>query len=246
MPDHSFDPYQIDRLSRLPGTVNYYNRHIIVCSGRSDWAAKIEDDGGFVKTLAGVIGKEAGNDAIKLTACDLPGIGQGETVLIFPDRVCIRGLSESTIPNLIHYVQQGSNQGLKIEPFAQQLILVCRHEKRDVRCGLAGPGIIQKMEAILAHKGLSEQVVVAGSSHLGGHKFAGVAVVYPSGNWYGRLTAPDALQIIEAECVHHQPYPALWRGRMGLSTENQVNVANAAGWIVVEDQSARDDSLGKS
>lgn len=235
MNDSRLDPYQIDYVSKLPGTVNYYNRHIIVCSGRSDWAPKIQDDGGFIKALWSAFRTEAGQNVFKLTACDLSTVGEGETILIFPDQVQISGLTKETIPHLFNYVQRGENNGLAIEPFEQQLFLVCTHEKRDVRCGLAAPGIIQKMKAILEKRKLSEQVVVAGSSHLGGHKFAGVVAVYPSGNWYGRLTEKDAIHIIEAECIEKRPYPALWRGRMGFSVENQMNFAEAAGWIVLEE-----------
>jgi len=64
--------------------------------------------------------------------------------------------------------------------------------------------------------------------------------VYPSGNWYGRLTEQDAANVIKAECLDHQPYPALWRGRMGLNEENQINSAEAAGWIVLENGSDKD------
>ncbi len=164
----------------------------------------------------------------------------GETILIFPDQVRISGLTEDNLENLMVYLSYGIQRGLKIESFQKFLILVCGHHNRDVRCGLAAPGIMQKMTEGIEQFDLTEQVMVSRSSHLGGHKFAGVVVVYPSGNWYGRLTEQDAAHVIKAECLDHQPYPALWRGRMGLSEENQINSAEAAGWIVLENGSDKD------
>jgi hypothetical protein len=236
MDERALDPYQIDRVSQLPGTVKYYNRHIIMCSGHSEWPAKIQDEGGFIKALSSKLNKRTELNAIKLTACDLPSMETGETILIFPDQVRISGLTEDNLENLMNYLTDGIQRGLQIESFQKFLILVCGHHNRDVRCGLAAPGIMQKMKELLEQLGLSEQVMISRSSHLGGHKFAGVAVVYPSGNWYGRLTEQDAAHVIKAECVEHQPYPALWRGRMGLNEENQINSAKAAGWIVLVDK----------
>ena len=145
MDERALDPYQIDFVSQLPGTVKYYNRHIIVCSGHSEWPAKIQDEGGFIKALSSSINKITELNAIKLTACDLPAVGDGETILVFPDRVRISGLTEDNLENLINYLRDGIERGLKIESFPKFLILVCGHQNRDNRCGLAAPGVMQKM-----------------------------------------------------------------------------------------------------
>ena len=220
MDERALDPYQIDRVSKLPGTVKYYNRHIIVCSGHSEWPAKIQDEGGFIKALSSRLNKITELNATKLTACDLPAMEAGETILIFPDQVRISGLTEENLDNLMSYLENGITRGLQIEDFQKQLILICGHHNRDVRCGLAAPGILRKMEAILKQKDLSEQVVVTRSSHLGGHKFAGVVVVYPSGNWYGRLTEQDAAQIIELECIKEAAVSRFMAGQDGVKFGN--------------------------
>ncbi len=60
------------------------------------------------------------------------------------------------------------------------------------------------------------------TSHVGGHKYAGNVIMYPSGDWYGNVqSAQDVARVI----AHQQggELPAnLWRGATGLSKEEQV------------------------
>lgn len=70
------------------------------------------------------------------------------------------------------------------------------------------------MEALkkeLDARGVPESsVAVRGSSHIGGHKFAGTLIVYPSAQWYGQITkrtVPVLLDAILADEIlqkHHR------------------------------------------
>lgn len=54
----------------------------------------------------------------------------------------------------------------------RKLILVCVHNSRDKRCGRAGPQVIDELNEQLLSRSIVD-ITVAGSSHIGGHKFAG-------------------------------------------------------------------------
>ncbi|KAG5182468.1 Sucraseferredoxin-like protein [Tribonema minus] len=57
------------------------------------------------------------------------------------------------------------------------------------------------MQAHKAKLNLTDtQLSIAGCSHIGGHKYAGVCIVYPQGDWYGLVTKRNAANILDT-CV---------------------------------------------
>lgn len=78
--------------------------------------------------------------------------------------------------------------GEAVEPIA----LVCTNGKRDVCCAVQG----RPLAAALA--GRYADPVVWECSHTGGHRFAPVLIVLPSGHTYGRLSAAQAEQVFDA------------------------------------------------
>ncbi|TGZ84672.1 hypothetical protein EX30DRAFT_337167 [Ascodesmis nigricans] len=113
-------------------------------------------------------------------------------------------------------VETGALQkGNRIPDSVDAVVLVCVHGTRDARCGEMGPPLIQQFEDVLAAKEVpKEKVVVAGCSHLSGHKWAGNVVVYRRheqgtetendfwGVWYGRIT-PKEVEAIVMETVEN-------------------------------------------
>ena len=84
------------------------------------------------------------------------------------------------------------------QPDWKALILVCVHNARDKRCGRAGPQVIAELQKRLEERKIStSEVVVRGSSHIGGHAFAGTLIVYPAGQWYGRITKSNANELLD-------------------------------------------------
>ena len=210
----------------LPGTVKLYQRHLFVCTGRDDWTAKIETDGGFLQTLAEAIAGRA-NDMpakIKLTACDGPRLGSGYDILLFPDNIRYLNVQPADLPALIedHLVGNHIFSRLAHENLTGQHVFVCTHGRRDWQCGQCGPPLIEAFQAELAARHLAGDVTLWRTSHVGGHRYAGNVLIYPGGDWYGYVSPADVPHLIEQHLLGGEIVPGLWRGRMGLSPEAQV------------------------
>lgn len=211
------DDLSIDLTGKLFGTVKFYDQHLIVCSGHSDWPAIIEDEGGFIAALTEAVKSAEIPGLVRITACDAPSPGDGTDLLFYPKNVRLAGLVEADIPAVVRLLQGETDLPLKMIPLEKPVWLVCGHAQRDPRCGQCGPPIQTAIEANLQKKGKPDAIEVWRSSHLGGHRFAGVVVCYPSGDWYGRITADDVPMLIDAELRVKQPWLDRWRGRMGVT-----------------------------
>ena len=109
---------------------------------------------------------------------------------------------ESVIPNTLPW---------------KTLILVCVHGSRDNRCGRAGPQIIEEFRSQLLERSINnDSITVAGSSHVGGHKYAGVLVVYPSGDWYGLISKRNVGELLD-NILAGTKYLKGWRGNESLN-----------------------------
>ncbi len=170
----------------LPGTVKLYQRHLFVCTGHTDWPARIELDGGFLQTLWEAITPRVPEMPlkVKLTACDDAGTGPGYDILVFPDGVRYLGVQEPDLPALVedHLVGNRVSDRIPHERLAGQHIFVCVHRNRDPRCGTCGPPLAELFIAELERRGLAEEVTVRRTSHVGGHRFAGNVLIYPGGD----------------------------------------------------------------
>eukprot|EP00953_Heterococcus_sp_UTEX-ZZ885_P026044 14111-Heterococcus_DN1.PRE.7 len=126
-----------------------------------------------------------------LTACTEPSTSGAGTVdiMLYPDAVIYT--VQSTSAALQYLVQtvlltaavpaddvQQLESDLAVRPVTwRNLVLVCTHGSRDKRCGKAGPQAIAEMEAVKLSNGLTDSdVAIRGTSHIGGHKLAGVCI----------------------------------------------------------------------
>ncbi len=212
----------------LPGTVKLYGRHLFVCTGAADWPAHIEEDGGFSQALNQAIQTQTLAVPVKLTACDAPSLGPGVDLLVFPDGIRYLGLSEADFPALIddHLLANRISRRLRWEPAPGLFIFVCTHAARDARCGECGPPLLQSLAEELSGRGLEAAVHLHRSSHVGGHKYAGNVLIYPPGDWYGYVTAADAPRLVQGALLGSHILADLWRGRMGLSPDEAIRLAN--------------------
>ncbi|KXO88173.1 hypothetical protein AXK56_12435 [Tsukamurella pulmonis] len=75
---------------------------------------------------------------------------------------------------------------------AEPIALVCTNGKRDVCCAVLGRPIAATLAARYP------EPVVWECSHTGGHRFAPVLIVLPSGYTYGRVSDPQAQEALDA------------------------------------------------
>ena len=95
-------------------------------------------------------------------------------------------------------------------------ILVCTHSKRDRCCALRGRPIAAHLADILPGNAVWE------CSHTGGHRFAPVGILLPTGYTYGRLSEPSALAVYLS--LAGRAIPSL-HGLRGRSTDTPVEQA---------------------
>jgi (2Fe-2S) ferredoxin len=213
----------IDMTSPMAGTVKHYTQHLVICSGESNWPSKIKDAGGFTAALVEGIKTPEFSTKPRVTACAAPSQGSGTDILIYPLQIRVNNLTTKDIPKVIRLLQGDSSHDLEFSPVQKPLFLVCGHQNRDQRCGRCGPNLLTAIQGQLADMDNPADAYL--SSHLGGHRFAGVVVAYPSGNWYGRVTETEIPMLIKAELVEKKPLTSLWRGRIGLTIEEQKSHA---------------------
>jgi len=89
-------------------------------------------------------------------------------------------------------------------------------------------------------------------SHVGGHKFAGNIIIYGgrgscaasafTGDWYGCVTAESVARIVEEHIRDGKVVKDHWRGRMGLTIEQQKELYPKLGCVSCSKESA--DSAG--
>lgn len=101
-----------------------------------------------------------------------------------------RGLEESNVDGFFDDVMVGGKAwGGKVRgALAGSYVFVCAHGSRDVRCGVCGPALIEKLNEEIQLRGLKDQISVMACSHVGGHKYAGNLIIYspaPNGKIMG-------------------------------------------------------------
>jgi len=111
--------------------------------------------------------------------------------------------------------------------------MVCSHAQRDARCGYCGPKLIASLEQTAREQ--DANVTVRGCSHIGGHRYAGNAIVFRDDDnvtcdWLGFLTATpeDSEYVVDlATGKIDFPNPRTWRGRRGVSKDEHRGLCAA-------------------
>ncbi|KAI8060510.1 Sucrase/ferredoxin-like-domain-containing protein [Gongronella butleri] len=153
-------------------------------------------------------------------------------VLVFPDFVAYTGVDAETMRDpaqlqpVLASLWRDPAQPLPKTPLQQPLpddvfavILVCTHERRDMRCGKIGPLIVDALRrGVDARRAdLPGKVLVYGTSHFGGHKFAGNMIIHQrglGGQMYGNVRECHVDGIIDRHIIHRKVIRELWRGQV--------------------------------
>ena len=215
----------------LVGTVKTYNTHLFVCSHQSakDWSHDTTKDAGSAHAVL---------DA-KLEACreQLTTVGKPKTtlfaaeggdrpgdVLIFPANKRLRpgadmvAQPDAWATEVADLLSSGAGEQL-----AAPHVFVCAHSRRDKRCGVCGPALIDAFRSRIPGAG----VEIRACSHVGGHAYAGNVLIFAAragsdvvtGDWYGYVTPNDVDALLETRIRAGQNLPKIWRGAMGMTPE---------------------------
>ncbi|KAJ3159076.1 hypothetical protein HDU86_001975 [Geranomyces michiganensis] len=237
-----------------------YKRHIMVLegSGRS-WPERLESTDGsngitpIIGELAAQVGERVGYRTI-VTAAETFGDDTAKVaappskddkttpthahaqVMLFPDLLRIPDVTAQTAAELVPALLEHGTVPQAFAPTAMRgkaWIFVCTHKKRDKRCGVAGPMLVDEFRKAVVEMGLEGEVEVFGCSHFGGHKFAGNIIIYHrneavDGNWYGRVKTCHVRPILQTTINDGKVFKELWRGAMqrdeAIASQNRCKV----------------------
>ncbi|KAJ3126921.1 hypothetical protein HK098_006961 [Nowakowskiella sp. JEL0407] len=139
-------------------------------------------------------------------------------VLVFPLQRRFEDVSVENHTNIIDQLRNPDEHSLN--PL-ERSILICTHETVDERCGCHGPQFLSKLQHHISnlrsnpHSQLSQSTIrLFEASHVGGHKFAVNAIVYPEGDWYGNLKESDVEEFVERVFVKGERWVEKFRGNM--------------------------------
>lgn len=100
-------------------------------------------------------------------------------------------------------------------PIEKDLILVCGHTQRDIRCGKLAPLIRNELTEVSEAWKLDVDIGLI--SHIGGHAYAGNLIILPKSKseqivWYGRVFPQNVQGIVEETLLNKRIIKDLYRG----------------------------------
>lgn len=248
---------------KLHGENDVPKLHLFVVFGTAEsWEPRLEEVEGSpmrgfkeaIKCSEAVLAAKGKGYKVTLTAIEgISGKDAPGDVLVFPQRVRVSEGDQRLVEIVEAAATAANDEDLsKIIPGASQLpkgglVFVCSHTSRDARCGHCGPRMIKSFrsasaEAVAANvDDESNAVQVRGCSHVGGHIYAGNAIVVQNDgtcDWLGYLTdsVEDSEYVIDlAQSRIAVPNPLNWRGRSGLSKDEHKLACAACGNGDIED-----------
>ncbi|KAI8093571.1 Sucrase/ferredoxin-like-domain-containing protein [Halteromyces radiatus] len=225
--EHSTYPSYLDiKTDRsVAGTTKPYSRHILIATGQSDWAKKIEHD--KENTIASLLLSSRPDRSTMITCSSLVSLHStvpgSQDLLVFPDNFILANVTADNVQQLRSILNNDDIQPtdilIKPNPYSH-LLLICSHRRRDKRCGVTAPILAREFDHILRSKQLDEVEIVM-VSHIGGHKIAGNVICYTHqgkrGIWYGLVKPCHCKAIVEETLEKGKIIQPLYRGAMGNS-----------------------------
>lgn len=214
-----------------------YSRHVLVKVGSGDrWNPSVDETpNSIIERLVKTLPSPKGSRTMITAYCDVNGDVVDETsdcatVMVMPDGLVFPTLAQSQLEEFATWFASKGPipQGLLANaPQHSTHIFVCTHRKRDKRCGVIGPMLMDEFQRQLKDRDLLDKVAINGVSHIGGtrlnvgHKFAGNLIIYHTSqdgtrvaDWYGRVKTCHVGPIVEETVLKGKVFKSLWRGRM--------------------------------
>ncbi|CAF1048113.1 unnamed protein product [Adineta steineri] len=130
------------------------------------------------------------------------------------DKLFVKDQSVIEIKHKTKTIEQQLEENNNLPVFSEQItcerlqglwVLVCCHNQRDQRCGVIGPILVDEIEKYIQKTDRVDNIHSLKISHIGGHRFAGNVIVYPSGTWYGRVLPCHIPLLIDAHVSSSSP-----------------------------------------
>jgi|GEM_PF-4456913 len=171
------------------GTAPRHDAQIVLSVPKSQWLAKLSDMDGAVKMLSDLVSISKGQLMLSLRH-DPASEG---TLWIFPHRIQLNNVHLQDYPRIVAEVMNGQIDYPHKSMTTEQVIMVCTHGKRDTACAKFGGDAVRALKALAP-----SNIDVWEVSHLGGHRFAGTAIVQPSNQVYGWISDENASDLLNA------------------------------------------------
>ncbi|KAJ2742730.1 hypothetical protein GGI20_004266 [Coemansia sp. BCRC 34301] len=232
------------------GTVAAHRHHLVVCNSRPDeWPAKVEGLSDTILTLSRGCARLPNRAMVTLSDfAPLPKCGSTSSldridVAVFPVGLVAKDLDQGGVQDLLSLLARPSlptswspSSELPFDHSWLELshnrhIFVCTHGSRDALCGIHGGQLLKELRQVIEARHLQKHMAAWATSHIGGHKFAANAIVYPRGDWYatwcdkcrGSKGAPvaDAETIVDA-ALRDAVWWDAWRGAINMTKKDQI------------------------
>jgi len=218
-----------EKKSPVANSIHEYKRHFFICTGISydKWPSKVYTANESLEKFSQSVKKFEKNERAPaiINCTDIPSADSDSfDMIVFPENVKFVGLNNQTVEQVLTYFQDFDGitanfpSNIKVETLSSKYLFVCAHAQKDARCGYCGPILMDDLRNEISKRNLDNDIKVFGTTHVGGHKFAGNVLVFPEGHWYGYVTPNDVSEIIDST-LNGEIIQNLYRGGMGKKIE---------------------------
>ncbi|GAB5587009.1 hypothetical protein Unana1_01909 [Umbelopsis nana] len=252
--DHkSFPSYlKMDTETPLLGSTKPYSRHVLIATGKSDWASHIDEEKGTVAAaLLEHMDKVSKPFRIVTTNTSLNAthstVPNSTDIIVLPDNILVANVTPANVAQFYDLFLatplptktntdlpdlKGHTEFSVMKNMYTSMILICSHRRRDKRCGVTAPILAQEFDHVLRQKDIHEGeggAALVMVSHIGGHKFAGNVILYTHegrrGIWYGRVNACHCESIVDQTLIGGKVIKEFYRGSMTHSFDDGKSTA---------------------
>ncbi|KAH3674708.1 hypothetical protein WICMUC_003124 [Wickerhamomyces mucosus] len=223
---------QLDSQKPLYNTKAAHWKHVLIHSKvrASDWSSRVELMPTELISKFGQHKRELINPHYPVLISNVnlkTGVrvsDEESLVLVYPDNKYYR-VKESEVPSFMKEVLNPADHhhNLNAIPNSNEVVLICGHARRDIRCGLIAPFLESEFRYNLSARGLLYDpetnptgVKVGLVSHIGGHIYAGNVLYFDENGkaiWYGRVKPENVDGIIEETMIKKNIIKELYRGK---------------------------------